>query len=160
MNRRPGGEHQRGRIARRRRSRLLTGHDRIVQQMERAQARSRRAGGHRVAVKHDPEITRMRDRKAHVGSSERLESGGALGRRPIAFGDEAGLKIYESVLGDPSQQLLPIGEVMIGRPGGHPDMRRQFAQIQGVESSFGDHLDRGLDQRAPQVPMVIVLLCF
>ena len=45
---------------------------------------------------------------------------------------------------------------MIGRPCGHADPSRQFAQVQGVDPAFGDHPDRSLDQRAPEASMVVI----
>ena len=160
MNGRPGGQHKGSWIALGRRSSFLTSDDRVAQQIEGAQPRPCRTRRHGVAVEHHPEIARMGDRKAHIGAPERLETGAGVGRRRVAFGDQKRLECFESLLGDPPQELLAAGKVMIGRPCGDPDASRQLAQVQGVDPAFGDHLDRSLDQRAPEASVVVVGLGF
>jgi hypothetical protein len=57
--------------------------------------------------------------------------------------------------GDGGEELVPVGEVPVGRGHGHADTAAQLGDREASHSSFGDQLNGTVDQRGFQVAVVV-----
>jgi hypothetical protein len=104
-------------------------------------------------VQH-PEQGRMRGREPHVAarhSRQPLARVAELlrGRHELAVAELVG------VHRDRRQQFVPVGEVRVGGADRHAEAPARLGQREVPDAALADELDSGINQRGPQVAVVV-----
>src|SRR5688572_6194912 len=108
-----------------------------------------------VASKHHPKVTAVMSRETHIGATERRQACSRIVRSCVPFADHGCFEVAKSFVRNSGQQRLPINEVMVGSARGDAGASGEFAQIERIHPLPVDHIDADIQQRSPELAMVI-----
>lgn len=110
-----------------------------------------------LGAEHHAEPGGVRERELHVAQTERTEPGAHVARARLRR-DEVGDERAVAVLRDRREERRLIGEMPVRRVVADPDHARRLAQRERRRAVLLDDRDGRVDERAPQVAVVVALL--